>query len=301
MDSKNLKEFCKNIGLDLVGIAGVGPYKNLEKTIKQRLVNGYVTGMEEMVIENRIQTKNIMPNAKSIIVCAIPYYIGEFENSNISNYCYGKDYHIVIKNILQKICDYISSQVEGFEYKYFVDNGPLVDRHLAYLAGIGYYGINNSIITDKYGSYVFIGYIVNNVEFIKDEPLLNTCIKCGKCVKYCPGNALLGNYDMNPKRCLSYITQKKGELTKEEENLIKKENKVFGCDVCQMVCPHNYNIDKTQIEEFNKDIITKLENDDINAMSNKEFKRLYGDRAFSWRGKNIIKRNLQIVYDKSED
>ena len=90
---------------------------------------------------------------------------------------------------------------------------------MAYFSGIGYFGINNNIITDEYGSYVFIGYILTNYEFQSDTPLEKTCIKCGKCVKYCPGNALLGNYEMNPKRCLSYITQKKGDLEEEEEKL----------------------------------------------------------------------------------
>ena len=112
--------------------------------------------------------------------------------------------------------------MNNFNYKIFVDNGPLVDRYLAYLAGIGYYGINNNLITDKYGSYVFIGYIVNNYDLEPDNPTNKTCIKCNKCVKYCPGNALEGNYKMDPKKCVSFITQKKEELTSEE---VEKMNK----------------------------------------------------------------------------
>lgn len=298
MNKEKLKEFCKSIGLKCVGIAGVEPYNNLERIIKNKLANGHFTGMEEKVVEKRIKPKLIMENAKSIIVCAFPYYTGEKENSNISKYCYGKDYHIVAKEILQNICDYISEEVSGFEYKIFVDNGPLVDRHLAYLSGIGYFGINNNIITDEYGSYIFIGYIINNYEFHVDEPLPKTCIKCGKCVKYCPGNAILGNFELNPKRCLSYITQKKEDLSEEEINILKSEGKVFGCDICQEVCPHNKNIPITDILEFKENIITKLDYEEINEISNKEFKRRYGDRAFSWRGKNIIKRNMDIVLKK---
>ena len=300
MNSSKLKEFCRTIGLKCVGIAGIGPYLDLEKKIKQRLVNGYITGMEEPIVENRIDPRNTMENVKSIIVCAFPYYNGEVEKSNISKYCYGQDYHIVAKKILQNICDYLTNEIPNFEYKCFVDNGPLVDRHLAYLSGIGYFGINNNIITDEYGSYVFIGYIMNNYEFIPDEPLPKTCIKCMKCVKYCPGNALLGNYDMNPKRCLSYITQKKGELTEEEEIILKTEKKVFGCDICQDVCPHNKNITITDIDDFKENIIINLNYDEINSISNKEFKRRYGNRAFSWRGRNIIKRNMDIIYEEPE-
>ena len=291
MNSEKLKSFCRNIGLKYVGIAGVGPYDNLERIIKNKLSNGHFTGMEEEVIEKRINPKLIMENAEAIIVCAFPYYTGEYEDSNLSKYCYGKDYHLVAKDYLQKICDYLSEE-------YFVDNGPLVDRHLAYLAGIGYFGINNNIITDEYGSYIFIGYIVNNYEFHVDKPLPKTCIKCNKCVKYCPGNAILGNYELNPKRCLSYITQKKGDFSEEEKTLLRDNKKIFGCDICQDVCPHNKRISKTEINEFIDNQITKLEYEEINDISNKEFKRRYGDRAFSWRGKNIIKRNIEIILEK---
>ena len=301
MNKDKLKEFCKSIGIDCVGIAGVGQYNDLEKIIKRRLLNGYVTGMEEPVIEKRVNPRETMENVKSIIVCAFPYYVGDFKDSNLSKYCYGKDYHIVVREMLQQVCDYLSHNIDGFEYKVFADNGPLVDRYLAYISGIGYFGINNNIITDEYGSYVFIGYIMSNYEFKPDSTSEKTCIKCGKCVKYCPGNALLGNYEMNPKRCLSYITQKKGELELEEKNVLESNKNIFGCDICQDVCPHNKNIPITNIEEFKNDIILKLSEEEINDISNKEFKRRYGDRAFSWRGKNIIKRNIDLVLKKPID
>ena len=288
MKKEELKDFCKSIGIDCVGIAGVGPYYDLEKIIKQRLFNGYTTGMEEPIIEKRVNPKETMENVKSIIVCAFPYYIGNFNESNLSKYCYGEDYHIVVKDMLQQICNHLSDNIDNFDYKIFADNGPLVDRYLAYLSGIGYFGINNNIITDEYGSYVFIGYILTNYEFQSDTPLEKTCIKCGKCVKYCPGNALLGNYEMNPKRCLSYITQKKGDLEEEEEKVLKENKKVFGCDI-------------TSIERFKQDTILKLDAEEINDISNKEFKRRYGNRAFSWRGKNIIKRNINIVSEKPNE
>ncbi len=298
MNKEKLKEYCRSIGLDMVGIAGVGPYHDLEKIIKNKLSNGYFTGMEEEVIEKRIDPKLTLDSAKSIIVCAFPYYSGEYENSNLSKYCYGKDYHIVAREYLQNICDYISSKIDGFEYKIFVDNGPLVDRYLAYLSGIGYFGINNNIITDKYGSYVFIGYIISNFEFLQDKPLDKTCIKCNKCVKYCPGNAILGNYELNPKRCLSYMTQKKEELTDDEENMIQNNKNIFGCDICQDVCPHNINTPITYIKEFRENNIINLNYDEISEISNKEFKRRYWDRSFSWRGKKIIKRNMDIISKK---
>lgn len=299
MNKEKLKEYSKSLGLDTVGITGVNVNYELEKKLKERIEKDHITGMEEPILENRINPKNIMRDAKSIIVCAFPYHIDNEKESNLSRYCRGLDYHIVAKELLQKVCDYLDENIEGFEYKIFVDNGPLVDRELAYLSGIGYFGINNNIITDKYGSYVFIGYIINNYEFSLDKPLDKECMKCGKCVKYCPGNALLGNYNMNPRKCLSYITQKKEELSLEEVKVIKNSGKIFGCDICQEVCPHNKNIKETHIEEFMKDLILNLDYEEIDEISNKEFKRRYGNRAFSWRGKKIIKRNIEIILEKS--
>ncbi|WP_024620213.1 tRNA epoxyqueuosine(34) reductase QueG [Metaclostridioides mangenotii] len=298
MNSERLKSICNTIGIKTVGVAGVDKSENLKELLEYRAFNNLNTGLEESDILKRIDPKLIMDDAKSIIVCAFPYYVGEFENSNISKYCYGLDYHIVVRNMLNNLCKRINDEVENFEYKVFADNGPLVDRYLAYLSGIGYYGINNSIITDEFGSYVFIGYIVNNFEFAVDKPLLKTCINCGKCVKYCPGNVILGNYKINPTKCLSYITQKKGNLSEEEQNILKKSDKVFGCDICQEVCPHNKDIKKTNIDEFNNNLIVNLNRGDISELSNREFKRKYGDRAFSWRGKGIIIRNMDILSDE---
>ncbi|MGL5642094.1 MAG: tRNA epoxyqueuosine(34) reductase QueG, partial [Paraclostridium sp.] len=246
-------------------------------------------------IEKRIDPKATMENVKSIIVCAFPYYTKYKKESNLSKYCYGKDYHIVVKSKLEQIEQFLNSRVENFEARSFADNGPLVDRYLANISGIGYYGINNNIITDEYGSYVFIGYILNNYEFEPDMINNKTCKKCGKCEKSCPGGAILGEYDFNPKKCLSYITQKKEELSEEEIKVLKNNNKIFGCDICQDICPHNINAEKTNIKEFYDDIMTDLSADEIYNISNKEFKRRYKDRAFSWRGRKIIQRNMEIL------
>lgn len=295
MNSKDLKKFCYSIGIKCVGIAGIGPYYDLEEIIKDKLKKGYFTGMEESCIEKRIDPRKTMKNAESIIVCAFPYYVKDVDNSNISKYCYGKDYHIVVKEKLDQIAQYIKSKQENFEYMIFADNGPLVDRYLASISGVGYYGINNNIITDEFGSYVFIGYIINNYKFENDNVEKRTCLQCKKCINNCPGKAILGNFEMNPKLCLSYITQKKEELSEDEINVLKDNKKVFGCDVCQDVCPHNKNISTTNIKEFYEDLMFNLDKDEINSISNKEFKRRYKEKAFSWRGKKIIQRNMEIL------
>ena len=299
MNKDRLKQICESKNIDIMGVASVGPYFELEKILIDRKEKGYLTGMEEQDLQRRIDPKLIMEDAKSVIVCVFPYYVGENEGANISKYCYGEDYHIVTKKILNEVCLEIVSEVDDFKYEIFADNGSLVDRYLAYLSGVGYFGINNNIITDKYGSYVFIAYIVNNYEFEADEPLEKTCMNCNKCVEYCPGNAILGNFEIDPRKCLSYITQKKEDLSEKEIELLKENRKVFGCDVCQDVCPHNKNIEKTNIAEFTENIMTNIDKNEIDEISNKEFKRRYKNRAFSWRGRKIIKRNLDIISEKN--
>lgn len=297
---RKLNEFCKTLNIDYVGIAPVGPYKELEKTLKDRIDRGYITGMEEKELKKRIDPKETMKDAKSIIVCLFPYFIGDYEYANISKYTYSIDYHIIIREKLEKIGRYLKENIEGFSYEAFVDTGPLVDRYLAYQAGLGYFGINNHIITEKYGSFVFIGYILNNYNFEEDKPLDKTCIKCGECIRKCPGGAILGDFKIDPRKCASFITQKKEGLTEEEIHILKKSNKVFGCDICQDVCPHNQKIVHTNMEEFKKDLIYTLKEDDISEMSNKAFKRIYKDRAFSWRGRKIILRNINVLKEKDD-
>ncbi|MGL5652544.1 MAG: tRNA epoxyqueuosine(34) reductase QueG [Paraclostridium sp.] len=295
MNKNKLKEFCKSIGINCVGIAGVGPYYDLENIIIDRTKKDFITGMEEPSIEKRINPRASMENAESVIVCAFPYFVEDVLDSNLSKYCYGMDYHIVVKEKLQQIADYIDSETERFEYMIFADNGPLVDRYLASVSGIGYYGINNNIITDDYGSFVFIGYIINNYYFEPDKKSEKLCVKCGKCITSCPGKAILGDFEMNPKKCLSYITQKKEDLSEDEKIALKKNQKIFGCDICQDVCPHNRSILKTNIKEFKEGLIYNLKEEEINNISNKEFRRRYREKAFSWRGKKIIQRNIEIL------
>lgn len=305
---KSRNEIVKSIfleyGVDYCGIAPVKFGNEIRDILQKRADENHLSSMEESDIDKRLDATLIMEDAKSIIVAAFPYYCGDVNDSNISCYCRGYDYHLVIRGIMNSICEKIQekfsngendTQENSIKTEIFVDNGPLVDRYLAYISGIGFWGMNGSIITDKYGSYVFIGYIVTNLDIEKDVPLEKTCLKCGKCIKSCPGNALLEGYDMDAKKCISYITQKKGELSDDEKNIIKENKIIFGCDMCQKVCPHNKNIEMTNIEEFKNDLIEKLDLEEINRISNKEFKRRYYNRAFSWRGKGIIKRNLEIL------
>lgn len=243
-----------------------------------------VFGICDASIYNGVTGKSF----KSCIVALFPYFCGFPKEQNISIYSHGKDYHLVTRRILTSVAD--SLGLSGYDVH--SDTGPCIDRRLALEAGLCFEGKNGLCINDRYGSYFFIGYIACNLELDVTKPLDKKCIGCNRCVEACPGGALGEVFDID--RCLSHITQKKGELSPFEAELVKKGELVFGCDVCQRVCPHNEYAEHTPIEEFRDNRITSLFEDELSRMSNKEFISKYGDRAFSWRGKKVIERNLKL-------
>lgn len=294
-------EFCSSMGIEYVGIASSGPYNDLRDFFESGISKGREYPFDKGSLEKMLDPSLTLEGAKSIIVCLFPYYCGTYEEANLSKYAYGLDYHRIIQNKLDEIGKYLGENINGFEYKAFADTGPLNERYLAYKAGLGFYGVNSHLITDKYGSYVFIGYIINNYYFEPDKPQERTCCKCNKCVKRCPGQCILGDFTINPFKCKSYITQKKEVLSEEEIDILKKNPLIWGCDVCQDVCPHNEKAEETIIEEFKQNLKYKIEYDELVQITNKEFLRRYGDRAFSWRGKRVLQRNHEVMCDLKMD
>lgn len=224
------------------------------------------------------------------VVMLFPYYSGKDENGNISVYTYSRDYHIIVKEYLKKVADFIKKSGE-YKAEFYVDVSPFNDVELGYSAGLGVVGKNRLLINDKYGSFCFIGYVITDMPLNVSAPLENKCLNCNKCVTACPTGALK---DGDFTKCLSEITQKKGELSEKEQKIIKENGSAFGCDICQMVCPMN-NFNVTPVEEFKTDLVTTIKKSDFENLSNKEFKEKYGSRAFSWRGKKVLVRNLEIL------
>lgn len=290
-----VKQYCLSLGLDCVGIAPPGPYPELADRLQKRMDRGHSIEFDESDLQKRTAPCQLMVDVQSIIVCLFPYYTGSQSEANLSKYTYSRDYHLVIKEKLTLIQAYLQSLLPDFQSQAYADTGPLADRYLAYLAGLGFYGVNSCLITDKYGSYFFIGYLLTNVPFPPDSPLDRVCLQCGRCQAACPGQIILGDFTIDPRGCKSYLTQKKAALSPAEIAIIGKTPLVFGCDICQDVCPHNQNISVTPLAEFQADLLPSVREDELTPLSNKEFRRLFGDRAFSWRGKQVLLRNLDIT------
>ncbi len=234
--------------------------------------------------------------AENSVVALFPYYVAG-EEGNLSLYARSVDYHIIAEEKLRKLSKLLAD-FGATETEVHADKGKHDDRKTAYDAGLGFYGQNGMLICEEYGSYFFIGQIIHDLQIDADTPLDRDCLMCGRCERECPGKALKGG-KVNPEKCLSHITQKRGELAEAEQTLIKTYGLCWGCDVCQRVCPHNQGLKTSAMAEFLTDRITSLNPTDIEGLSNREFKDKYGKYAFSWRGRAVLDRNLQILF--SED
>ena len=295
MKDINLQEFCKELHIYEFGIAP-WPLPENAKTILYETNPCPFTAAD--VEERLLGTTEFTP--KSAIVCLFPYYVEHNGPSNLSRYTWGTDYHLVINEYLEKLIEKLQKMNTSAQFSIHCDTSPLADRYMAYLAGLGFYGKNNCFISPKWGSYVVIGTILTTLEFEPNTPLEQSCMSCNRCITACLGQCL-GHEEFKYDTCKSYLTQKKGELQCNEIAMIKENNSVFGCDICQDVCPHNKNAKKSHFDAFTKNLITKLEYEDLANLSNKEFLKKYGERAFAWRGKKVVERNLSYIKDgKSE-
>lgn len=224
-------------------------------------------------------------NAQSIISILFPYYLGEelYQSSNISRYAVPEDYHRVAGDMLREFCSQLSADFPQNKFVPFIDSSPLPEVFCAISAGTGVMGKNGLLINKTYGSYCFIGEIVTDLPLEQSEALDTSCLDCGLCEELCPTGALKQGrvaYD----KCLSAITQKKGELSDEEASLIRATGCIWGCDICQTSCPMNRDIKTTPIKRFF---------DTANAVLTETTD--LSDRALAWRGRAVIDRNLELM------
>ena len=229
---------------------------------------------------------------RSVILFLMPYYTGE--TLNISRYAASLDYHLAIRGVGERLSAYLREKFPNAKMKIFGDHSPIAERHAACISGLGIAGDSGLLINEKYGTYVFIGDMISDIPaHLLGETAprkIEACHHCGACAAACPTGILRGE----GSDCLSAITQRKGELSEEEKSLMRKHNTAWGCDLCQSSCPYNKNPEKTPIDFFYNDRIDHLTKDVLDAMTKEQFKA----RAFAWRGKKVVERNLEILENK---
>lgn len=268
--AKKIKEIMIQSGFSLCGICSFSSLPQLRDT----------------------RNKELLPvTAKSVIVGALPYYTEDAKEQNISKYAVIPDYHKIIAEYCENAVAELKKLYKNNEFVPFSDNSPIDEREAARLSGIGKMGLHNLIITEKYGSFILLAEIVTDLTIEPDKPL-GYCEGCFACVKACPSSALKGKEGLKRENCISSITQKKGELTETEQDLFKKGYYIWGCDICQNACPHNKNL--SPVSTFDDGILRKIKLSDIEDLSINEFIEKYKDRAFVWRGKDTLIRNIKL-------
>ena len=239
--------------------------------------------IKEGLIDCRAKSR-LPENPKSVIAACFPYLLEKesYENINVSKYAVVTDYHTVALGRLNRAVKKFSELFPDEEFIAFADNSPIPEVSAACKAGLGARGLNTLLITEKYGSYVFIGEIVTSLEIKTEDAAEKNCIGCKKCIEKCPSGALTDE-GFDRALCLSEITQKKGTLSEEELRLMKDCGCVWGCDICQDICPMNKNAAVTSVEEFVSSPIPFV--DEGCTLEN---------RAYEWRGRKTIERNISL-------
>ena len=245
--------------------------------------------------EVRSDPRLLLDGARSVIVAAFNYYPPKRRNKDmlqIAAYALGKDYHEAVKERLENVAAYIR-ETWGGETRVCVDTAPLRERYWAVKSGVGFIGRNGLLIVPGRGSYFFIGTILTTVHFEPTEACRDECAGCGACITACPGGALCGDGTVDARRCLSYLTiEYRGEFPEG----LSIGNRLYGCDECQSVCPHNRTATPTEIEEFMpSEELLALSAEDIKRMTPEEFSRIFRHSAIRRTKLTGLQRNLRQV------
>ena len=272
-----MKEFLHNYGIEFFALVPLSSCK---------------------VIKPYLLEKNNLDNSCNVITMLIPYR-SKSTPTNISVYASVKDYHLFVAELSKSLEGYMKEKFPLCKFKVFSDHSPIDEVHATCISGLGFIGDNGLLINEKYSSFVFLAEAITDLtpEDLKIDcsvqEKIRECLHCGKCASSCPSGCIkrADEESLLPKSfCLSAITQKKGELTKEDISLMIENNTVWGCDICQNVCPFTVNASYTPIEFFKRDIITSLDRATLEGLSEDEFK----SRPFAWRGRAVIERNIKL-------
>lgn len=256
---QKISDYAKSIGFDLVGFSPAKIEEKYLASFEEWIKEGREGTMEYMQkIEQRRDMTKILPGAKSVIVFGMNYYHEQPRlrrgHGRVARYAFGRDYHKVIGKKLKMVEKFIAELCTGTITKSYVDTGPILERALAEQAGLGRIGKNSLLITEKFGSWVFLSEIITTLDlnFEKSAPgtpsrwsspaekSFNVCGNCTRCMTACPTGAIIAPGVVDARLCISYLTiENKEKIPAKLAKIIKKTKRIYGCDICQEVCPHN--------------------------------------------------------------
>lgn len=242
--TRRIKARALELGFDKVGIAPAEPPERSD-FLASWLARGFHGSMAwmERTAGKRADPRRLLPGARSIVSVAANYYTGEEpasapERAAISRYAWGEDYHLLLEDKLAALCAFLRELRPEANAKYYVDTGPVLEKAIAQRAGLGWIGKHTNLITMEYGSWVFLGEVVTDVELEPDRPAFDHCGTCTRCIEACPTGAIVEPYVLDSRLCISYLTI---ELRRAIPPELRPAlgNMVYGCDICQEVCPWN--------------------------------------------------------------
>ena len=296
-----IKTEAKKLGFSNCGISKARFLSEEAKNFEKWLSNGYQGSMSylEKNIDKRLNPTILVPGSKSVISLAFNYFPPKklIDNNNfiISKYAYGKDYHKVLKKKLKKLFFLMREKIGNIEGRVFVDSAPIHERAWAKLSGLGWIGKNSLLINKNQGSFFFLAEIICDLELEYDEPVLNRCGNCSRCIDACPTDAITKAQVINAKKCISYLTIENKDNIPEELN-DSMNNSIFGCDICQDVCPWNKNSKPhEEIEFLPKKNLKKLRKKDWVELTEETFDRIFEGSAIKRTKYKGLKRNIRAV------
>jgi epoxyqueuosine reductase len=301
--SKSIKVKAEELGLLKCAILPAEFLSEEKEPFQKWLGNNMHGEMSYMArnIEKRLDPRLLYENAKTIIVVLQNYFPKETQKvlnaPVLSKYAYGTDYHFVMKDKLKELLQFIQNEIQPCNGRPFVDSAPVLERAWARKAGLGWIGRNSNLISVEHGSCFFIGELILDIELPYDDTKLvrDHCGNCTRCIDACPTKAIVADRVIDARKCISYQTiEIKGDIDKTLTGQF--ENRVFGCDICQDVCPWNLKSEPHNEPDFvPKQKLLQLTKDEWNKMEKPLFNELFKSSAVKRTGFNGLKRNLEFL------
>jgi epoxyqueuosine reductase len=272
--------------------------RNLEQWLNQNY-HGEMHYMSNH-FDKRVDPTKLVPGSKTVISLMYNYFneeeLNEDSDYKIAMYAYGKDYHIVVKQKLEELFEYCKEIVGEIEGRCFVDSAPILERDWAKRSGLGWIGKNTLLINPKKGSFFFLGELVIDVELDYDQPIRDYCGTCKRCIVACPTEAISPEgYLLDSNKCISYLTiELKNEIPDEYKN--QMENYIFGCDICQKVCPWNrFSTPHTETEFNPSGVLKNMGNSDWANLTQEVFSKVFSKSAVKRTKYSGLRRNIDFL------
>ena len=302
-----IKQKAAELGFSACGITSAGRLSEQEQFLRNYLEKNYNGTMNYMAnhFDMRLDPSLLVPGARSIIVVLMNYFPPRMQQGSkapiVSKYAYGNDYHKVIKKKLKELFDYINSEIGICSGRYFTDSAPILERTWAVKAGLGWIGKNGLLLNKQLGSFFFIGELIIDMELQPDTPFEKEyCRSCTQCLNACPTKAFVAPYVLDSRKCISYLTIELKKFIPESFHP-HMMNRIYGCDICQDVCPWNQKAKPHNIEELNPNQeMLNMNGQQWLQLSQEQFDKLFSKSAIKRAGFSKLKENISIVLPKAE-